>query len=78
MGATDFELDGVWRWRSDNTVAAVYTRKVGGLKFADREPNNNQSNEHCLELISIGGNDLNCAEIRKFICEKSGTLASFL
>ena len=80
IGARDDAKDGTWRWRSDASVAAVYTRRVGGFKFEKGEPNNVGNNEHCVQLVHAKKAlfDKNCDENTFVICQGTGILLSQL
>ena len=80
IGARDDERNGIWRWQSDNSLAAVYTRKVGGLIFLNGEPNNEgQSGEHCLILKQPEGkaSDKLCTNTYHYICQSLGIIYVF-
>ena len=77
IGAQDDAKNGTWRWRSDASVAAVYTRKVGIFNFANGEPNNVGNNEHCVQLEWDDNLVDQKCDVRAYvICQRTGILLS--
>ena len=72
IGATDASSEGIWRWASDGTVAGNYSLMVGGLLWANGNPNN-ADGEYCTAMDWGAVADLNCASSFSPLCQQPGT-----
>ncbi|CAC5394269.1 unnamed protein product [Mytilus coruscus] len=70
LGGSDRAKEGVWVWTTSGqefTVTDWHTRTI-------REPNNQNGNEHCLDMhknLDYEWNDDNCWNRNRYICEKT-------
>lgn len=72
---TDEFHEGVYTWASDGSVAATYTRKIGGVPFADGQPDNLHMGHiaHCAAISWDHLEDYDCGySVAYGICELPG------
>lgn len=65
LGATDILIEGEWQW-------AITLQKLTYTNWDAGQPNNDNTNQHCLEISGDRGfkwNDNECEEHKFFICE---------
>ena len=80
IGASDEEVEGVWRWSDESTLGAQdYSLWLSNAQYGN-QPNNHNGNQHCLELCNpctwdnppkMGGhwNDAICTDTHGFLCQ---------
>ena len=61
LGGCDVDEEGSFVWASDG-------ERVDSEFWADGEPNNDDGEEDCIEMLAIGFNDNSCSAGRPFVC----------
>ena len=71
MGAADAEIEGEWRWRSDNSLMSINSSMTDNvLGWTTGEPNSG-STSNCLRWNPAQNayEDYNCGSTNRYVCE---------